>query len=240
MEMMDRLTIEAVDDYFGADEYPRDAAALLLIELDGQEREVVAAVELATALCQAAGARTVRQATDAAERALLWKGRKSAISALGRRFPSYYLQDGVVPRSALPRVLAAIEELSASHGMPVANVFHAGDGNLHPLILYSAQEPGIQERVQALGAAILRLCVDAGGSITGEHGVGSDKRCYLDWMYGPDDLATMQLVRQAFDPARLANPGKIFPTPRSCGESARRAEVLQAQGKALPEQAVAF
>jgi glycolate oxidase len=240
MEMMDRLTIEAVDDYFGADEYPRDAAALLLIELDGQEREVVAAVELTTALCQAAGARTVRQATDAAERALLWKGRKSAISALGRRFPSYYLQDGVVPRSALPRVLAAIEDLSASHGMPVANVFHAGDGNLHPLILYSAQEPGIQERVQALGAAILRLCVDAGGSITGEHGVGSDKRCYLDWMYGPDDLATMQLVRQAFDPARLANPGKIFPTPRSCGESARRAEVLQAQGKALPEQAVAF
>ncbi|MBD2424237.1 FAD-linked oxidase C-terminal domain-containing protein [Cyanobium sp. FACHB-13342] len=240
MEMMDRLTIEAVDDYFGVDEYPRDAAALLLIELDGQEREVAAAVELATALCQAAGARTVRQATDAAERALLWKGRKSAISALGRRFPSYYLQDGVVPRSALPKVLAAIEALSLSHGLPVANVFHAGDGNLHPLILYSSQEPGIQERVQALGAAILRLCVDAGGSITGEHGVGSDKRCYLDWMYGPDDLATMQLVRQAFDPARLANPGKIFPTPRSCGESARRAAVLQAQGAALPEQAVAF
>ncbi len=222
MEMMDRLTIEAVDDYFGVDEYPRDAAALLLIELDGQEREVAAAVALATELCQQAGARTVRQATDAAERALLWKGRKSAISALGRRFPSYYLQDGVVPRSALPKVLAAIEALSASHGMPVANVFHAGDGNLHPLILYSAQEPAIEERVKALGAAILRLCVDAGGSITGEHGVGADKRCYLDWMYGPDDLATMQLVRRAFDPHGLANPGKIFPTPRSCSESARR------------------
>ena len=222
MEMMDRLTIEAVNDYFGVDEYPRDAAALLLIELDGQEREVTAAVELATQLCREAGARTVRQATDPEERALLWKGRKSAISALGRRFPSYYLQDGVVPRSALPQVLAAIEALSASHGMPVANVFHAGDGNLHPLILYSAQEPGIQERVKALGAAILRLCVDAGGSITGEHGVGADKRCYLDWMYGPDDLATMQLVRRAFDPAGLANPGKIFPTPRSCGESVRR------------------
>jgi glycolate oxidase len=124
--------------------------------------------------------------------------------------------------------------------MPVANVFHAGDGNLHPLILYSAREPGVQERVQALGAAILRLCVDVGGSITGEHGVGSDKRCYLDWMYGPDDLATMQLVRQAFDPCGLANPGKIFPTPSSCGESARRQTVLRQQGKPLPEAAVVF
>ena len=240
MEMMDRLTIEAVDDYFGVDEYPRDAAAVLLIELDGQEREVSASVELVRALCQQAGARTMRQATDEQERNLLWKGRKSAISALGRRFPNYYLQDGVVPRSSLPRVLAAIEELSASHGMPVANVFHAGDGNLHPLILYSAREPGVQERVQALGAAILRLCVDVGGSITGEHGVGSDKRCYLDWMYGPDDLATMQLVRQAFDPCGLANPGKIFPTPSSCGESARRQTVLRQQGKPLPEAAVVF
>jgi len=240
MEMMDRLTIEAVNDYFGVDEYPRDAAALLLIELDGQEGEVAAAVQLATQLCSQAGARSVRQATDAQERALLWKGRKSAVSALGRRFPSYYLQDGVVPRSALPRVLAAIEQLSASYGLPVANVFHAGDGNLHPLILYSAQESGIEERVKALGADILRLCVDEGGSISGEHGVGSDKRCYLDWMYGPDDLATMQLVRRAFDPLNLANPGKIFPTPSSCGESARRVAVLQAQGQVLPDEAVVF
>ena len=240
MEMMDRLTIEAVNDYFGVDEYPRDAASLLLIELDGQEREVASAVQLATQLCSQAGARTVRQATDAQERALLWKGRKSAISALGRRFPSYYLQDGVVPRSALSRVLAAIEQLSASYGLPVANVFHAGDGNLHPLILYSAKEPGIEERVKALGADILRLCVDEGGSISGEHGVGSDKRCYLDWMYSPDDLATMQLVRRAFDPLNIANPGKIFPTPTSCGESVRRVAVLQAQGQALPDEAVVF
>jgi glycolate oxidase len=137
-------------------------------------------------------------------------------------------------------VLAAIEALSTSHGLPVANVFHAGDGNLHPLILYSAQEPGIEERVQALGAAILRLCVDEGGSITGEHGVGSDKRCYLDWMYSPDDLATMQLVRRAFDPLNLANPGKIFPTPRSCGESARRVALLQAEGLSLPAEAVVY
>jgi glycolate oxidase len=238
MEMMDRLTIEAVDDYFGRDEYPRDAAAVLLIELDGQDREVTAAVALASELCRRAGARAVRQALDPEERALLWKGRKSAISALGRRYPSYYLQDGVVPRSALPQVLAAIEALSARYGLPVANVFHAGDGNLHPLILYRDGEPGIRERVKQLGAEILRLCVDAGGSITGEHGVGSDKRCYLEWMYGPDDLATQTLLRQAFDPEGLANPGKLFPTPRSCGESARRLQVLKAEGVTLPQEAV--
>ncbi len=240
MEMMDRLTIEAVDDYLGAEEYPRDAAAVLLIELDGQQREVAAAAELATALCREAGARQVRQAWDDAERALLWKGRKSAISALGRSFPNYYLQDGVVPRSVLPQVLAAIDALSASHGLPVANVFHAGDGNLHPLILYRDGDPGVRQRVQELGAAILLLCVEAGGSISGEHGVGSDKRCYLDWMYSPDDLATMQLLRRAFDPQGLANPGKIFPTPRSCAESARRVQVLQAAGVRLPEEAVVF
>jgi glycolate oxidase len=238
MEMMDTPTIEAVDDYLGRDEYPRDAAAVLLIELDGQEREVSAAMALATELCHRAGARVVRQALDADERALLWKGRKSAISALGRRYPSYYLQDGVVPRSTLPKVLAAIEELSARYGLPVANVFHAGDGNLHPLILYRDGEPGIRERVKQLGAEILRLCVDAGGSITGEHGVGSDKRCYLEWMYGPDDLATQKLLRQAFDPEGLANPGKLFPTPRSCSESARRVQVLKAEGVTLPREAV--
>lgn len=238
MEMMDRLTIEAVNDSFGRQEYPPDAAAVLLIELDGQEREVAAALELASSLCRQAGARAVREAHDAEERARLWKGRKSAITALGRRYPSYYLQDGVVPRSALPRVLAAIEQLSARAGLPVANVFHAGDGNLHPLILYRDGEPGIRERVKQLGADILRVCVDAGGSITGEHGVGSDKRCYLEWMYGPDDLATQQLLRRAFDPEGLANPGKLFPTPRTCGESARRVQVLRAEGVTLPAEAV--
>jgi glycolate oxidase len=252
MEMMDRLTIEAVNDYLaskagdeGADrsgepEYPADAAAVLLIELDGQQREVLAAAELTERLCRQAGARQVRQAWEEAERARLWKGRKSAISALGRRFPSYYLQDGVVPRSALPRVLAAIDQLSQRHGLPVANVFHAGDGNLHPLILYRDGEPGVRERVQELGGEILRLCVEAGGSISGEHGIGSDKRCYLDWMYGPDDLATMQLLRRAIDPLMRANPGKIFPTPRSCAESARRVQVLRASGVLLPEEAVVF
>jgi glycolate oxidase len=249
MEMMDRLTIEAVNDYLAAKsadgggtepEYPPDAAAVLLIELDGQQREVLAAAELTERLCRQAGARQVRQAWEEVERARLWKGRKSAISALGRRFPSYYLQDGVVPRSALPRVLAAIDGLSQRHGLPVANVFHAGDGNLHPLILYRDGEAGVRERVQELGGEILRLCVEAGGSISGEHGIGSDKRCYLDWMYTPDDLATMQLLRRALDPHARANPGKIFPTPRSCAESARRVQVLRSAGVALPEEAVVF
>ena len=146
----------------------------------------------------------------------------------------------MVPRSALPRVLAAIDGLSQTYGLPVANVFHAGDGNLHPLILYRSDEPGIQGRVKQLSGEILRLCVDAGGSITGEHGVGSDKRCYLDWMFTPDDLATMQLVRRAFDPGNLANPGKIFPTPRTCAESSRRMTQLQVSGVQLPEEAVVF
>ena len=126
-------------------------------------------------------------------------------------------------------MLAAIEELSRRYGLPVANVFHAGDGNLHPLILYNASDVDVQERVQALGADILRLCIDAGGSITGEHGVGADKRCYMDWMFSPEDLGTMQLVRNAFDPEGRANPGKLFPTPRSCGESARRARSVRVQ-----------
>jgi glycolate oxidase len=233
MEIMDNFTINAVDDLFGVDEYPRDAAAVLLIELDGRRAEVTAAAERAIELCRAAGARSIRRAESEADRALLWKGRKSAFAAAGRITPTYYVQDGVVPRSALPRVLADIEVLGRSYGLPVANVFHAGDGNLHPLILYNASEPHVQERVQALGADILRLCIDAGGSITGEHGVGADKRCYMDWMFSPDDLATMQLVRRAFDPESRANPGKLFPTPRSCGESARRATTLRIEATAV-------
>ena len=240
MEMMDSPCIQAVDDYFGFDEYPREAAAVLLIELDGQEQELQDSVQLATRLCLQAGAGSVRQAWDEAARARLWKGRKSAITALGRQSPSYYLQDGVVPRTALPEVLAAIGDLSREHGLSVANVFHAGDGNLHPLILYRGSDPGVLERVHRLGGEILRLCIAAGGSITGEHGVGSDKRCYMDWMFSADDQATMQLVRQAFDPQRRANPGKIFPTPKTCAESARRAVELKVQGVALPDQVVAF
>ena len=240
MEMMDNPCIQAVDDYFGVDESPREAAAVLLIELDGHPLEVKESVDLAGRLCLQAGAGAVREAWTDEARMRLWKGRKSAITALGRQYPSYYLQDGVVPRTALPRVLAAIDRLSAEHGLPVANVFHAGDGNLHPLILYRSGEPGVNERVKALGAAILRLCLEAGGSISGEHGVGSDKRCYMDWMFSGDDQATMQLVRRALDPDRLANPGKIFPTPKTCGESLRRQVELKVAGVELPQDAVVF
>ena len=227
MEIMDNFTIRAVDQMLEQELYPADAAAALLIELDGSAADVQLAAKATVELCRSAGARQVQQATTPEDRARLWQGRKSAISALGRMYPSYYLQDGVVPRSALPRVLAAIDQLSQEHELPVANVFHAGDGNLHPLILYNGREDGVQQRVKALGAAILRLCVDAGGSISGEHGVGADKRCFLDWMFEPSDLETMQLVRQAFDPEQRANPGKLFPTPVTCGESSRRATQIK-------------
>ena len=226
MEIMDNVTINAVDDFFGYDEYPRDAAAVLLIELDGQEAEVQASAARAEQLCRQAGARGLRLAQDPTECAVLWKGRKSAFSAVGKITPTYYVQDGVVPRSSLPAVLAAIERLAQEHGLPVANVFHAGDGNLHPLILYSAAETDVEARVKDLGAAILRVCLDAGGSISGEHGVGADKRCYLDWMFGEDDLQTMGLLRRAFDPHNRANPGKVLPTPRTCGETAKRSVTL--------------
>ena len=228
MEIMDNVTINAVNDFFGYDEYPRDAAAVLLIELDGQEAEVQASAQRAELLCRGAGARGLRRAEDPTECAVLWKGRKSAFSAVGKITPTYYVQDGVVPRSSLPVVLAAIERLSQEHGLPVANVFHAGDGNLHPLILYSAAEPNAEKRVKDLGAAILKECLAVGGSISGEHGVGADKRCYLDWMFAPEDLQTMGLLRRAFDPDNRANPGKVLPTPRTCGESAKRSVTLQA------------
>jgi glycolate oxidase len=227
MEIMDNVTINAVNDFFGYDEYPRDAAAVLLIELDGQEAEVQASAARAEQLCRGAGARGLRRAEDPTECAVLWKGRKSAFSAVGKITPTYYVQDGVVPRSSLPLVLAAIERLSHEHGLPVANVFHAGDGNLHPLILYSAAEPEAEQRVKDLGAAILKECLAVGGSISGEHGVGADKRCYLDWMFAPEDLHTMGLLRRAFDPDNRANPGKVLPTPRTCGESAKRSVTLQ-------------
>lgn len=227
MEIMDNFTIRAVDSMLDQELYPVDAAAALLIELDGSGPEVEIAMQLCDGLCRQAGARQVQKATSAEDRARLWLGRKSAISALGRLYPNYYLQDGVVPRSSLPMVLAAIDQLSQKHQLPVANVFHAGDGNLHPLILYNGAELGVKDRVKALGAAILRLCVDVGGSISGEHGVGSDKRCFLDWMFDAADLETMQLVRKAFDPEQRANPGKLFPTPVGCAEAHRRSQHLE-------------
>jgi glycolate oxidase len=169
-------------------------------------------------LCREAGAFEIRVAADDAERALFWKGRKSAFAAVGRISPDYIVQDGVIPRTALPEVLRSIADLSRRTGVRVANVFHAGDGNLHPLVLFDNAVKGQSERAEEVSGAILDLCIEHGGSITGEHGVGMDKVRHMPRMFSADDLDTMQLVRCAFDPAGLANPGKVFPTPRLCGE----------------------
>jgi glycolate oxidase len=216
MEMMDRLTIEAAEAAVQPG-YP-DANALLLVELDGpapQVEEDLAAVE---GICRDCGSWEVRTAADDHERALLWKGRKSAFAAMGRVSSDYYVQDGVVPRTKLPEVLRRIDALSREHGLRVGNVFHAGDGNLHPLVLYDARNEGEPERARALAEAILEACVDAGGSLTGEHGIGVDKACSMPLLFGVDSLEAMQRVRRAFDPEGLCNPGKVFPTPRLCGE----------------------
>ena len=217
MEMMDRPCIHAVNDFFGVDEYPREAAAVLLIELDGHALEVQESVELASRLCLQAGAGAVREAWTEEARERLWKGRKSAISALGRQFPSYYLQDGVVPRTALPKVLAAIERLSQEHGLAVANVFHAGDGNLHPLLLFDRRESGVMDRVHRAGDEIVRVSLEAGGVLSGEHGIGLEKQHLMALMFDPQSLVHQSYLRRAFDPHDLANPGKVLPSTKGCG-----------------------
>jgi glycolate dehydrogenase FAD-linked subunit len=218
IEIMDRLSIEAAEAAVHAG-YPKGAGAVLLVELDGVQTEVDEQSAQVEALCMAAGASEWRLARTDEERALMWKGRKSAFAAAGRISPNYIVQDGVIPRTALPAVLREIEALGARYGLRVANVFHAGDGNLHPLVLYDERDAGAFERAEALAGEILRTCVAAGGSITGEHGVGMDKRGYMPVMFSEADMATHQLLRCALDPARLANPEKIYPTPRLCGET---------------------
>jgi len=217
IEMMDVLAVEAAEAAVACG-YPAGAGAVLIVELDGPAAEVAAQFAQVTALCADNQAFEIRVAADDAERALFWKGRKSAFAAVGRISPDYIVQDGVIPRTALPEVLRRIAGLAAGHGVRVANVFHAGDGNLHPLVLFDDAVPGEAERAEAASGAIIDLCIEYGGSITGEHGVGADKAKYMPKMFTADDLDTMQLVRCAFDPDGLANPGKIFPTPRLCGE----------------------
>jgi glycolate oxidase len=217
IEMMDALAIEAAEEAVHCD-YPAGAGAVLVVELDGAAVEVEHEYGEVERLCRQAGAFELRVASDPAERALIWKGRKSAFAAVGRISPDYIVQDGVIPRTALPEVLRAIAELSASSGVRVANVFHAGDGNLHPLVLFDDAVPGAGEAAERVSGAILDLCIGHGGSITGEHGVGVDKAAYMPRMFTEEDLDTMQLVRCAFDPHGVSNPGKVFPTPRLCGE----------------------
>jgi glycolate oxidase len=217
IEMMDRLSIEAAEQATGAG-YRLDAGAALLIELDGPREECQAGFEQVMALCADTGARDVRVALSEDERALIWRARKAAFAAMGRISPAYYVQDGVIPRTRLADVLRTIDELSAEYGLRVANVFHAGDGNLHPLVCYDAAREGEPERAEELAGLIVKACVDAGGSITGEHGVGVDKKRYMPAMFSDSDLEAFHRLRCAFDPHGLANPGKVMPTPRMCGE----------------------
>jgi len=216
IEMMDELTIQAAEAAVNPG-YPAGALAVLIVELDGVGVQVADDMGEVERICRECGAFEVRVAADDAERALLWKGRKSAFAAMGRIANDYYVQDGVVPRTKLPAVLRRIAELEREYGLRVGNVFHAGDGNLHPLVLYDARK-GEAEQAKRLAEAILAACMDAGGSLTGEHGVGLDKACQMPWMFGEHDLATFQRLRGAFDPDGLANPGKVLPTPRLCGE----------------------
>ncbi len=216
IEMMDRLTIIAAEQAYHPG-YPEGAEALLLVELDGITVQVDDDTVAVDRICRACGAFDVRVARDDAERALLWLGRKGAFPAMGRMSPDYYVQDGVVPRTKLPEVLRRISALSHEHGLQVGNVFHAGDGNLHPLVLYDAAK-GQTEAAKVLAEAILEACLDAGGSLTGEHGVGVDKACSMPLMFSERDLEAFERLRRAFDPDGIANPGKVIPTPRLCGE----------------------
>jgi glycolate oxidase len=217
VEMMDALAIEACEQATHAG-YSLDTAAALIVELDGVAVEVAAEFARVQEICRRHGTTRVRIAADQAERALIWRGRKAAFAAMGRMSPDYFVQDGVIPRTKLGATLARISDLSRQAGLRVANVFHAGDGNLHPLVLYDATVPGQAAVAERLATAIVELCVEQGGSITGEHGVGTDKACSMPKMFSAADLTAMALVRAAFDPAGICNPGKVLPTPRLCGE----------------------
>ena len=217
MEMMDQLSLRAAERFARAG-YPEDAAAILLVELDGHAAEVRHEVERVSAIMEDCGATSVRQAGDAAERARFWLGRKSAFPAVARLRPDYYCMDGTIPRAAIGEVLAYIAARSAHYDMPVANVFHAGDGNLHPLILFDANQPRALETAERLGAEILEKCVELGGTITGEHGVGREKINQMAVQFSDAELAQFRRLKQAFDPQGLLNPGKTIPTLKRCQE----------------------
>jgi glycolate oxidase len=220
MEMMDRPAIHAVEEFVHAG-YPLDVEALLIVELDGPRPEVDHLLDRVQEIAQQCGAVFYRASTSEQERLLFWEGRKAAFPAVGRISPDYYCMDGTIPRAKLPFVLHRMNELSAQYGLRVANVFHAGDGNLHPLILYDANKPGELDRAEAFGSDILRLCVEVGGVLTGEHGVGVEKRDLMPVMFSEADLNQQQRLKCAFDDKGLLNPGKVFPTLHRCAELGR-------------------
>ena len=216
IEMMDRLAIQAAEAAVHPEFPPADT--VLMVELDGPDAEVRGLFDVVEQICRRNGATTIEVARTESQRARIWKGRKAAFAAMGRVSPNYYVQDGVVPRTRLPEVLNRIRALERSSGLRIGNVFHAGDGNLHPLICYDEKVPGQAERAESVAAEILGYCIDAGGSLTGEHGVGADKSQYMPRMFSESDLSLMNRVRRVFDPQGICNPGKVLPTPRLCGE----------------------
>ena len=220
MEMMDRPAIHAAEDFVNAG-YPRDVEALLIVELDGPEAEVNHLIERCSDIARSKGAVYERLSQSEEERAVFWAGRKAAFPAVGRISPDYYCMDGTIPRHRLPEVLRRMREMSERYGLRVANVFHAGDGNLHPLILYDANRPGELQRAEEYGNEILKLCVEVGGVLTGEHGVGVEKRDLMPSMFSETDLKQQQRVKCAFDPDHLLNPGKVFPQLHRCAELGR-------------------
>ena len=220
MEIMDGPAIQAAEDFVHAG-YPVDCGALLIVELDGPETEVDYLIARVRELAEKNDAKTIRISTSEAERENFWAGRKAAFPAVGRVSPDYYCMDGTIPRHRLPHVLKRMNEMSAHYGLRVANVFHAGDGNLHPLILYDANNPGELEKAEEFGADILKLCVEVGGVLTGEHGVGVEKRDLMGTMFNEGDLKQQQRLKCAFDPESLLNPGKVFPTLHRCAELGR-------------------
>ena len=229
LEMLDELMIRAINEGTGAG-YPKDAGAVLLIELDGPRAEVEAQAQRVVAICRERGALDVRVARDESERALLWKGRKEAAGAVGRLAPTYLLQDAVVPRSRLPEIMRELGVIAERHRVQIANVFHAGDGNLHPLILYDDRNPGELERAKAANEELVRACIAMGGTVTGEHGVGLDKAENLSLQYGEADLNFMARLRRVFDPDRIMNPGKLLPSHPACGEGFRPARPRVPEG----------
>ncbi len=220
MEMMDKPAIIAAEDFVHAG-YPMDCEALLIVELDGPEAEVAHLIDRVREIAEGLGAMSLRISESDEERATFWAGRKAAFPAVGRLSPDYYCMDGTIPRNKLPLVLKRMNEMSAQYGLGVANVFHAGDGNLHPLIMYDANNPGELEKAEEFGADILKLCVEVGGVLTGEHGVGVEKRDLMPAMFTEEDLNQQQRVKCAFDPDGLLNPGKVFPQLHRCAELGR-------------------